>query len=193
MLKFARRRLAVTNRGSLALSVQHPVKITPSSGNNVQRRHFLATKGAVNGRRALATVFGAVLTLTVFPAPAHAVTSVTSGATKCSVTAKAPTLSATKQLVGSISVVCTATALVTIELTVVELDGTVEDKTTLLVNKTVTQTLTKNVAVTLNTNAATCISTEVGNEEYATKGRVSLSGLVSPFDRTVPKADAFAC
>ncbi|MEY4175549.1 MAG: hypothetical protein RI900_2714, partial [Actinomycetota bacterium] len=116
-----------------------------------------------------------------------------SGATKCTVTAKAPTLSATKQLAGSVSVVCTATALVTIELTVVELDGTVEDKTTLVVNKTVTQTLTKNVAVTLNTNVATCISTEVGNEEYATKGRVSLSGLVSTFDRTAPANDSFAC
>jgi hypothetical protein len=147
----------------------------------------------VNGRRTLATVFAAALTVALLPAPAHAATSVTSGTTKCTVTAKAPTLSATKQLAGSVSVVCTATALVTIELTVVELDGTVEDKTTLVVNKTVTQTLTRNVAVTLTTNTATCISTEVGNEEYATKGRVSLSGRVSTFDRTVPKADSFAC
>ena len=114
----------------------------------------------------------------------------TSGPT---VTSKAPTLSATKQLVGSATVVCTATALVTIELTVVELDGTLEDKTVLVTNKTVTQTVAKNVTVTIPTNAATCISTEVGNEEYATKGRVSLSGLASTFDRTIPKADSFAC
>jgi hypothetical protein len=33
----------------------------------------------------------------------------------------------------------------------------------------------------------------VGNEEYATKARVSLSGIVSAYDRTVPKADSFAC
>jgi hypothetical protein len=124
---------------------------------------------------------------------AFAAQTVTSGATKCTITSKAPTLSATKQLVGSVTVVCTATAVATIELTVVELDGTVEDKTVLVVNKTVTQTLTKNVTVTIPTNAATCVSTEVGNEEYATKARVSLSGIVSAYDRTVPKADSFAC
>lgn len=144
-------------------------------------------------RHRSSAVAAAVLIGSLIGTPTHAATSVTSGTTKCTVTAKAPTLSATKQLAGSVSVVCTATALVTIELTVVELDGTVEDKTTLLVNKTVTQTLTRNVAVTLATNVATCISTEVGNEEYATKGRVSLSGRVSTFDRTVPKADSFAC
>jgi len=125
--------------------------------------------------------------------PVDAAQTATSGTTKCTVTAKAPTLSATKQLVGSATVVCTAAALVTIELTVVELDGTLEDKTVLVVNKTITQTLAKNVTVTIPTNAATCISTEVGNEEYATKARVSLSGIVSAFDRTVPKADSFAC
>ena len=100
---------------------------------------------------------------------------------------------ATKQLVGSATVVCTAAALVTVELTLVELDGTTEDKTAQVVNKTITQTLVKNVTVTIPTNAGTCISTEVGNEEYATKARGSLSGVVSVFDRTVPKNDAYAC
>ena len=33
----------------------------------------------------------------------------------------------------------------------------------------------------------------IGNEEYATKARVSLSGIVSPFDRTVPVNDSYAC
>ena len=132
-------------------------------------------------------------TVALAGAPAQAAQTATSGATKCTVTAKAPTLSATKQLVGSVTVVCTATALATIELTVVELDGSLEDKTVLMVNKTVTQTLSKNVTVMIPTNAATCISTEVGNEEYATKARVSLSGVVSPFDRTVPVNDSYAC
>ena len=143
-------------------------------------------------RRLLAPALVAGL-LTVNVAPAEAVQSVTSGATRCTITSRAPTLSATRQLVGSISVVCTATALATIELTVVELDGTAEDRTLLMPNKTVTQTLLRNVAVVIPTNTATCISTEVGNEEYATKARVSLSGIASPFDRTVPRNDSFAC
>ena len=147
----------------------------------------------MNGRRLLAGVCGASLASLAFVTPAAAVQSIMSGTTKCTVTAKAPTLSATKQLVGSATVVCTAAALVTVELTVVELDGTAEDKTVLVVNKTVTQTLAKNVTVTIPTNAGTCISTEVGNEEYATKARVSLSGVASTFDRTVPKADSYAC
>lgn len=143
-------------------------------------------------RLRLAVVAAMALT-SLIASPADAAQTATSGATKCTVTAKAPTLSATKQLVGSATVVCTAAALVTVELTVVELDGTAEDKTVLVVNKTVTQTLAKNVTVTIPTNAGTCISTEVGNEEYATKARVSLSGVVSVFDRTVPKADSYAC
>ncbi|MBU6315374.1 MAG: hypothetical protein KGR47_02595, partial [Acidobacteria bacterium] len=61
-------------------------------------------------RRLLAPALVAGL-LTVNVAPAEAVQSVTSGATRCTITSRAPTLSATRQLVGSISVVCTATAL----------------------------------------------------------------------------------
>ncbi|MFM7686546.1 MAG: hypothetical protein ACKPDI_11580 [Actinomycetota bacterium] len=146
-------------------------------------------------RRALprAVLAAVVVVGAVGDAPARAVQSATSGATKCTITAKAPTLSATKQLTGSVTVVCTATALATIELTVVELDGTLEDQTVLMVNKRITQTLTKNVTVTIPTNTATCISTETGNEEYATKARVSLSGIVSPFDRTAPANDSYAC
>jgi hypothetical protein len=138
-------------------------------------------------------IVASLLLASLCPSSAGAAQTATSGATKCTVTSKAPTLSATKQLVGSATVVCTAAALITIELTVVELDGTLEDKTVLVTNKTVTQTVAKNVTVTIPTNAATCISTEVGNEEYATKARVSLSGVVSLFDRTVPKADSYAC
>jgi len=138
-------------------------------------------------------LFTVALAAVGISAPASAAQSITSGATKCTITSKAPVLSTKKQLTGSVSVVCTATALVTVETTVVELDGSTEDKTVLMPNKTVTQTLTKNVAVTINTNTATCISTEVGNEEYATKARVSLSGVVSLFDRTVPANDSYAC
>jgi len=144
-------------------------------------------------RKLRGTIAATLSLVTYLAAPVDAAQTVASGTTRCTVTSRAPTLSATRQLVGSASVVCTATAVVTIELTVVELDGTVEDRAVLMPNKSVTQTLTRNVAVIIPTNAATCISTEVGNEEYATRARVSLSGVVSLFDRTVPRADSFAC
>lgn len=124
---------------------------------------------------------------------AVAATSVGSGTTKCTVTAKAPTLTTTKQLTGSATVVCTATSLITVTVTVVELDGTVEDATVLMPVKTSLFTATKNVTYTIATSTVACISTEAGNEEYASKTRVSLSGLTSAYDRTAPANDSFAC
>ena len=114
--------------------------------------------------------------------------------TKCTITAKAPTLNATKQLTGSATVTCNKSAAILIDVIVVEMDGTAEDPTNLGVKLLQLSTsVTANVAKTISTNTATCISTETGNEEYATKARVSLSGLVSTYDRTVPANDSYAC
>ena len=114
--------------------------------------------------------------------------------TKCTITAKAPTLNATKQLTGSASVVCTKNAAIIVDVIVVEMDGTAEDAKALGVQVLqISTSVTANVAKTISTNTATCISTEPGNEEYATKARVSLSGLVSTYDRTVPANDSYAC
>ncbi len=124
---------------------------------------------------------------------ALATTTVSTTTNRCSITAKAPTLNTKKQLTGSVSVICTAATVVTVDLTVVELDGTLEDARVLMVAKTFTTTVRANTAMTVNTNTATCISTETGNEEYATKGRVNISGAVSTWDRTVPVNDSFAC
>jgi hypothetical protein len=124
---------------------------------------------------------------------ADASTSAKSGATSCTVTAVKPTLTTTKQLTGSATVVCTAAVAITVEVTVVELDGTVEDPTVLMAVKKLAISAAKNVTYTVPTATVTCISTETGNEEYASKARVSLSGLVSTYDRTVPLNDSFAC
>lgn len=124
---------------------------------------------------------------------ALATTTATTSTNKCSITAKAPTLTTTKNLTGSISVVCTAATTVTVDLTVVEMDGTAEDTRVLMVSKTFTTAVRANTAMTVNTNTAVCVSTETGNEEYATKGRVNISGVLSTWDRTVPSTDAYAC
>lgn len=126
-------------------------------------------------------------------ATATAATSAKSGTTTCTVTAVKPTLTATKQLTGSATVVCTGATVITVDVTVVELDGTLEDPTVLMPTKKLSISAAKNVTYTVPTSTVTCISTETGNEEYASKARVSLSGLVSAYDKTVPAADSFAC
>ena len=139
---------------------------------------------------AIAFVIAAVIGA---PATALATTSVSTTKNKCSITAKAPTLNTKKQLTGSISVICTAATVVTVDLTVVEMDSTVEDSRVLMVSKSFSTTVRANTAMTVSTNTATCLSTETGNEEYATRGRVNISGAVSSWDRTVPLTDSFAC
>lgn len=143
-------------------------------------------------RRATATALAVAAVLSAH-GTVLATTSASTSTNKCSITAKAPTLSSTKNLTGSISVVCTAATVVTVDLTVVEMDGTTEDAKVLMVAKSYSTTVKANTAVVVNTNTAVCISTETGNEEYATKGRVNISGVVSSWDRTVPATDAYAC
>lgn len=143
-------------------------------------------------RRVVATAIGVAGLLTGH-GTAVATTTASTSTNRCSVTAKAPTLNAKKQLTGSVSVVCTAATVVTVNLTVVEMDGTLEDARVLVVAKTFTTTVRASTAMTVNTNTATCVSTETGNEEYATKARVNISGAVSTWDRTVPANDSFAC
>lgn len=142
--------------------------------------------------RAVATAV-AVTCLLSAHGTALATTSASTSTNRCSITAKAPTLTSTKNLTGSVSVICTAATTVTVELTVVEMDGTAEDTRVLMVSKTFTTAVRANTAMTVNTNTAVCISTETGNEEYATKGRVNISGVLSTWDRTVPATDSYAC
>ena len=143
-------------------------------------------------RRLVASLLS-VLAVATVDGTAFATATVSTSTNKCTITAKAPTLSSKKDLTGSVSVVCTAATVVSVELTVVEMDGTTEDPKVLMVSKSFSTTVKANTAVVITTNTATCISTETGNEEYATKGRVNLSGVVSSWDRTVPATDSYAC
>jgi hypothetical protein len=142
-------------------------------------------------RRILLTA--AIASLVTPAASAVAATNVSAGSTKCRATANSPTLGSGGRLMGTVTVQCSSTALVTVEVAVVELDGTVEDPTVITGTKVLTQTLKKNESFTFATSSRPCVNTEVGNEEYATKARISLSGRVSAIDRTAPRTDAFSC
>ena len=123
---------------------------------------------------------------------AQAAQSAATSTNKCTVTAVAPTLSKTS-LTGKATVVCTKATTVTIEIGVVEMDSTVEDPKVPIAAASRSVAVAANKAVTVSTATLKCLSTETGNEEYASKARVNISGTVSAWDRTVPKNDAFAC
>ena len=142
--------------------------------------------------RALVITVSSVIATSVALPTLHAAQSATTSTNKCTVTAVAPTLTKTS-LTGKATVVCTKATTVTVEIGVVELDGTVEDTKVPVAAASKTVAVTANKAVTVSTAVVTCLSTETGNEEYASKARVNISGTVSSWDRTVPKIDAFVC
>ncbi len=123
---------------------------------------------------------------------ADAAQSVTAGKTKCTITAIAPILKGTI-LTGSATVLCTLASSVAVLVSVVELDGTLEDLKVEIPVKSIAVAVLANKAVTVTTASVTCTSTETGNEEFATKAAVNIAGTVSAYDRTVPKLDSFVC
>mgnify|MGYP003342965394 CR=1 FL=1 len=120
----------------------------------------------------------------------------------CYVTSAAPKMTSvsTKATTASATVWCTQAATITVTISVVEMDGTTEDRTTQLAERTfsVTVKATTNSklpqTVTVTTPSFTCVSTESDNEELATKARVSLSpSAVSAVDRTAPSNNQYNC
>ncbi len=149
----------------------------------------MRTRVAIGVVSAGALMSGAVPT-------ASAVQSVKAGTNTCTVTAVAPTLvktATTSTLTSNFKVVCTVSGVVTLEIGVVEMDGTLEDKVIPITIKSVSVVTTANKAVTAAGPSGKCVSTETGNEEYATKVRVNISGTVSAYDRSVPTNDQYAC
>ena len=125
-------------------------------------------------------------------AESQAAQSITAGKNKCTVTSLAPTLNGTT-LTAKASVLCTVSSSVAVEVGVVELDGSAEDAKVVIGMRSIAVTVSANKAATVTTASVSCVNTETGNEEYATKALVNISGTVSAYDRTVPKTDAFAC
>ncbi|CAB4364266.1 MAG: hypothetical protein F2681_09130 [Actinobacteria bacterium] len=134
----------------------------------------------------------AALVVVTIPGVAHASTSVTAGTNKCTVTAIAPTLKGTL-LTATATVLCTSASSVAVLVGVVELDGTVEDLKVEIPVKSIAVAVSANKLATITTATVTCVSTETGNEEFATKAAVNIAGTVSAYDRTVPKLDSYAC
>lgn len=142
--------------------------------------------------RAFAVSASTIMTMAVAVPAAQAAQSATTSTNKCTVTAVAPTLTKTS-LTATASVVCTKATSVTIEIGVVEMDGTTEDLKVPIATSSKTVALLANKATTVSTATLACLNTETGNEEYATKARVNISGTLSTWDRTLPKTDAYLC
>ncbi|MEN9644323.1 MAG: hypothetical protein RL238_992 [Actinomycetota bacterium] len=142
--------------------------------------------------RAFVVGVSTLVAMSVAVPAAQAAQSATTSTNKCTVTAVAPTLSKTS-LTGKATVPCTKATTVTVEIGVVEMESTVEDTKVPIAVASKSVAVSANKAVTVSTATMTCLNTETGNEEYATKARVNISGTVSAWDRTVPKTDAFAC
>lgn len=128
----------------------------------------------------------------VVATPALAAQSITVGSNTCTVTAVTPTLNKTT-LTGSVTVKCTIATTVTVEFGVVEMDGTTEDTRVPIPIASRSLAITRANTLFTVSVSATCLNTETGNEEYATKARVGLSGPTSSYDRTTPANDQFAC
>lgn len=142
--------------------------------------------------RAFAVGVSTIVSMAVAVPAAQAAQSATTSTNKCTVTAIAPTLTKTN-LTATASVVCTKATSVTIEIGVVELDGTAEDVKVPIAPSSKTVAVLANKAMTVSTATLACLNTETGNEEYATKARVNISGTLSAWDRTLPKTDAYLC
>lgn len=142
--------------------------------------------------RAFTVGVGTLVAMSIGVPAAHAAQSASTSTNKCTITAVAPTLSK-GNLTGKATVVCTKATTVTVEFGVVEMDSTTEDLKVPIAMASKSVAVSANKAVTVSTATKACLNTETGNEEYASKARVNISGTVSAWDRTVPKNDAFAC
>lgn len=132
-----------------------------------------------------------VLTYVGVDAPAFASTSANFGKFSCTVKSLPPTLSK-GSLTGTAQIDCNVSTTVIVEFGVVELDGAVEDRVEVTFQRRSVAVIAGRSTV-IPTATASCISTESGNEEMATRSRVTLSGTVSLWDRTTPPNDSYAC
>lgn len=145
-------------------------------------------------RKRFGLAAGAILLCTsLVAADAAASASVTSGNAHCLVTARAPRLEPTGLLSGSAIVQCDITAIVSVEIRVVEMDGATIDPTVVIPRITRAITVSPGKSSVISTGKVTCVDTEPGNEEFSTRSRITLLGLQSAADFTQPLNDSYAC
>lgn len=142
-------------------------------------------------RRLICGLTALSVALAVGTPSALASQTATSGKFSCTVKSLAPVLRS-GQITGSLQIDCNVAASLIIEFGVVEMDGTTEDRVEVPFQK---RTLFVPVgrSTIVNTVTTSCVSTETGNEELATRSRITLSGTVSLWDRTTPPIDSYAC
>ena len=140
-----------------------------------------------------AAAVAALLATSAISSTALATTSITNGAAHCMVTARQVKIDGASQIWGSAVVVCDVSAVVRLEMRVVEMDGTTIDPTVEVPMAGWWVTLTPNTPVVITTLKSTCVSTEPGNEEFSTRAKLSMMGLQSATDYTRPANDSYAC
>jgi hypothetical protein len=109
------------------------------------------------------------------------------------VTARPAQIDSARQIWGTAVVVCDVTAVLRLEIRVVEMDGTAIDPTVEVATHGWWVSVTPNVPVAISTAKALCVSTEPGNEELSTRAKVSMMGLQSATDFTIPANDSYQC
>ena len=141
--------------------------------------------------RWVTALIGAV-SLTFAAAPVASAAQSVTNSFKCTVTSRPPVLSGTT-ITTFVTVVCTRTATVTVDVKAVEMDNSTEQRNVVMAeNKMLSVSVTANVARTVSTTG-TCINTETGYEEYATKARVGIGTKYSSYDRTSPATNSYNC
>lgn len=123
--------------------------------------------------------------------PAFASQSANFGKYSCTIKALPPSLSR-GSITGSAQIDCNVSTTVIVEFGVIELDGTVEDRVEVPFQRRSIAVIAGRSTIVLTTTSS-CVSTEVGNEELATRARVTLSGTLTLWDRTSPPNDSYAC
>lgn len=130
------------------------------------------------------------LALGVVPSsPAAAAVTIRNSSISCSLTARLPVLSKTKQLTGSATVSCLASTSVNVQVVVrvVELDGAVVDPMGNIFVTSVTRSLTrstKSVSWTVTTPAKACVNADgtgsgAALEDYYTVAVISAAGMTN--------------
>lgn len=154
---------------------------------------FIRQTDDMSARRRLALALASVIAVMASAVPVSALTF--TNVFTCYVTPVAPVQSSTS-VYGQFKIRCTKAAAVTVEVSIVEWDGTKVQTTTsttlaLAATKMPIAATTTDQTVTTATKA--CWNTETGNEEYGMRVRILIGTKWSAYEITKSATDAYAC
>lgn len=122
-----------------------------------------------------------------------AVQTTSFGKFNCQVRSLPPSITKAGSITGSVQIDCNVTTTVILEMGIVELDGFAEDPRIEVPFQKRSVVVIAGRSTVVPTSTGLCVSTEQGNEELATRARLTLSGTVSLWDRTSSANDAYLC